>query len=167
MTANIYTECGYTVLNQPYVPQWNRWRNSCDSCNARPVTWDRPTGACESCGGSLTVVFDEAVLDLEVRSARAPRAFLDVTVHHSVPGDGVRLAAAAEHPGAVNREAEAEKRRRYPDGRAPWRVVPSALETHGRLGTSTLKHLRGLARARAQDLPEGGGDSPLASSINK
>ena len=114
---------------------------------------------CGACGGNLTAVLEEAVLDLEVRSARVPRAFLDVTVRHSVPGDASRLSAAAATPGAVNRGAEADKRSRYPDGRAPWRVIPFAVETYGRLGDSALKHLRGLARARAQGLPEGSDDT--------
>ena len=107
------------------------------------------------------------MLDLEVRCARAPRSFLDVTIHHSVPGDGPRLSAAAQHPGAVNREAESEKRRRYPDGRAPCRVVPFALETYGRVGPSALKHLRQLARARAQDLPEGGSDAVASALLQR
>ena len=111
---------------------------------------------CSRCNGQVEVELEEAVLDLEVRSARVPRAFVDVAVHHSVPGDAARLTAAARGGGAVNKEAEAEKRRRYPDGRAPWEVVPFAVETYGRLGAAALKHLRSLARARAQELPERG-----------
>ena len=103
------------------------------------------------------------MLDLEVRSAQVPRAFLDVTVRHSIPGDPERLAAAAAHAGAVNKEAEADKRRRYPDGRAPWRVVPLAFETYGRLGETTLRHLRLLARAQAARLADA--DAEVASQL--
>ena len=65
-------------------------------------------------------------------------------------GGDAQLAAAARGPGAVNRTAELEKRLRYCDGRSPWLVVPFAVETFGRLGVTALKHLRGLARTRAQ-----------------
>ena len=73
----------------------------------------------------------------------------------AVPGSGPRLAQAAAHDGAVNKEAEATKRLRYPDRQAPCRVVPFALETYGRLGRTALLHLRKLARAQAQRLDEG------------
>ena len=108
---------------------------------------------------------EEAILDLEVRSSRVPRLFIDVTVHHSVPGDASRLAAAARCGGTVNREAEAEKKRRYPDGLAPWSVIPFAVETYGRLGIAALAHLRSLARARAQGLPDGGGDVAVTALL--
>ena len=160
--ARIHTECGHAVSTQVYVPQWNRWKTHCASCNIRSVTWADADAPCCRCSGPLEVELEEAVLDLEVRSARVPRAFVDVTVHHSVPGDAARLAAAARGGGTVNKEAEAEKRRRYPDGRAPWEVVPFAVETYGRLGMASLKHLRSLARARAQELPEGGEESASA-----
>ena len=114
-----------------------------------------PGGPCSFCGSALATEREEAVLDLEARSAEVPRLYLDVTVRHAVPGSGPRLARAAALDGAVNREAEADKRSRYPDGRAPWRVVPFALETHGRLGRTALLHLRKLARAQAQRLDEG------------
>ena len=66
---------------------------------------------------------EEALLDLEVRSAWVPKLFLDVTVHHSVPSGGDRLAKAARRNGAVNLEAEHEKEGRYPAARAPHKVV--------------------------------------------
>ena len=113
-------------------------------------------------GGLLDVTLEEAVLDLEVRSARVPGAFLDVTVRHGVPGELVRLTAAARSAGSVCREAEADKRRRYPDGQAPWQVVPFAVETYGRLGVAALKHLRELARARAQSFAESGDEAASA-----
>ncbi len=160
--ARIHAECGHAVNTQVYVPQWNRWKWHCAACNRRGLTWEDAGAPCSTCNGQLEVELEEAVLDLEVRSARVPRAFVDVTVHHSVPGDAARLAAAARSGGAVNREAEAEKRRRYPDGRAPWKVVPFAVETYGRLSTEALKHLRSLARARAQELPEGGEEAASA-----
>ena len=97
-----------------------------------------------------------------VRSAELPRAFYDVTVRHSVPGGADRLAAAAQHPGAVNREAEGDKARRYPDHRSPWRVVPLAAETCGRLGPAALRHLRSLARTQAARLPEDDGEAASA-----
>ena len=93
------------------------------------------------------------MFDQDVRSARVPRALLDVTVRHGVPARG---------PGAVNRTAELEKRLRYSDGRTPWLVLPFAVESFGRLGPMAPKHLRGLARTRAQALPEGGGGSIFA-----
>ena len=89
-----------------------------------------------------------------MRGPDAPRVFVDVTVRHGVPSAGERLARAAARNGAVNNEAEAAKRSRYPDGRAPTRVVPFALETYGRLGRTALLHLRQLARAQAQRLEE-------------
>ena len=138
------------------MPQWNRWKWRCGPCGFHGVTWEPSVAPCVHCGGLLAVELEEAVLDLEVRSARVPRAFVDVTVRHSVPGDAARLAIAAREGGAVCREAEADKKRRYPDGRAPWKVVPFALETHGRIGAAALKHLRLLARGRAQGLAEGG-----------
>ena len=96
------------------------------------------------------------MLDLEVRTAQAPRTFYDVTVRYSVPGDAPRVAAAASRDGAVAKEAEDAKKKRYPDGRTPWRCVPLATETAGRLGKQALKHLRILAKAKAgSELDEG------------
>ena len=59
---------------------------------------------------------------------------MDVTVRYSVPGDARALAAAADGDGAVAAEGEADKRRRYPERRAPWPLLPLAHETAGRLG---------------------------------
>ena len=75
--------------------------------------------------------------------------FFDVTVRYSVPGDADTLRAAAGRDGAVNAAAEGDKRRRYPEGRTPWRMVPLALETAGRHGPAALRHLRSLARDQA------------------
>ena len=105
-----------------------------------------PAGPCSSCNAALKTRREEAKLDLEVRSAQQPRLFLDVTVHHTAPGDTTRLARAADSDGAVNQEAENEKRGRYPPGQTPWKVVPLALETYGRHGKVALKHLRSLAK---------------------
>ena len=70
-------------------------------------------------------------------------------MRYCVPGYADGLTAAAGRGGAVNAAAEADKRRRYPDGRTPWRVVPLATETGGRHGPAALKHLRALARQQA------------------
>ena len=87
--------------------------------------------------------------------------YFDVTVRYSVPGDAAALAAAAGRDGAVNAEAEADKKRRYPSGRAPWGMVPLALETGGRHGQAALRHLRELARGEAALLGEA--DAPAAA----
>ena len=139
------------------MPAWDRfhWQCTGEACGRKGVGFAPPGGPCSFCGSALTTEREEAVLDLEARSAEVPRVFLDITVRHAVPGSGPRLARAAAHDGAVNREAEADKRSRYPDGRAPWRVVPFALESYGRLGRTALLHLRKLARAQAQRLEEG------------
>ena len=60
------------------------------------------------------------------------------------------------------KEAEGDKRRRYPDGHTPFRVVPFAVEHFGRLGQTALKHLRELARERAAHLEEGGDEAASA-----
>ena len=165
--AAIHFECGHTVNTQVYVPQWDRWKTHCSRCQVHSVTWSDAEAPCCRCGGPLVVEREEAILDVEVRSSRVPRLFIDVTVHHSVPGDASRLAAAARCGGTVNREAEAEKKRRYPDGLAPWSVIPFAVETYGRLGTAALAHLRSLARARAQGLPDGGGDVAVTALLQR
>ena len=144
----IHQECGYQVQRQVYVPAWDRFHWRCPACDAHGAAPEPPAGAC-SCGVALNVRREEAVLDLEVQSADSPLLYLDVTVRHSVPGDAARLSAAAGADGAVNAEAEQDKRLRYPAGRAPTRVVPLAMETYGRHGKEALRHLRRLARAQA------------------
>ena len=71
-------------------------------------------------------------------------------MRYCVPGDARALAAAAGRCGAVNAEAEADERRRYPADRAPWGMVP----WRGRHGAAALEHLRSLARAEAALLGE-------------
>ena len=137
------------------MPGWDRFHSHCPTCQARNVQRAAPATPCSTCGTALEVRREEAVLDLEVQSAACPRLFLDVTVRHAVPGSVARLAAAASHDGAVNREAEADKRMRYPDGSTPWKAVPLAVETFGRHGPAALKHLRQLARSQAARLQDG------------
>ena len=102
---------------------------------------------------------EEAILDLEVQSGECPRTFFDVTVRH-LPGNADRLRTASRNDGSVNAEAEADKRSRYPEGVAPWRVVPLAHETCGRVGPSALAHLKKLARAEVAKV---GGDEAWGS----
>ena len=153
---SILGECGYTVARQAHVLQWSRWKWHCSSCSRRGLSWDLPRAPCDACGDPVVSELEEAILDIDARSARVPRLLLDVTVRFGVPGGIAQLAAAARGPGAVNRTAEAEKRLRYPDGRSPWSMVPVAIETFGRIGISALKLLRGLARARAQEIDRDG-----------
>ena len=152
----VFEECGFQTARQVHVPQWDRFRWRCTSaaCGGHGVSPTPPGSSCGACGGALSVEREEAVLDLEARGADVPRLYVDVTVHHAVPGDSDRLARAAATDGAVNLEAEAAKRARYPDGRTPWRVVPFAVETYGRLGRAALLQLRRLARAQAERLGE-------------
>ena len=165
----IHRECGHAVVRQVHVPQWDRWRYHCSTrpaCQHGGVAWAPPTAPCGACGAAVVAAREEAVLDLEVRSAEAPRTFFDVTVRYAVPGDAGRLTAAASRDGAVAREAEEDKRRRYPDGQTPWRAVPLASETGGRLGPAALKHLRKLARKQAARL-EDGGEEAVSSLVQR
>ena len=165
----IHRECGHAVERQVHVPQWDRWRWHCSArpaCQQGGVAWAPPAAACGQCGAALVATREEAVLDLEVRSAEAPRTFFDVTVRYAVPGDAARLGAAAGRDGAVVQEAEEDKRRRYPDGQTPWRAVPLATETGGRHGPTALKHLRKLARKQAARLQEGG-DEAVSSLVQR
>jgi len=154
----IHAECGFQTEREVHVPGWDRWRSHCTSptCTHRGLAYAPPAGLCPECGTRLETKREEAILDLEVRSATVPRLYLDITVHHSVPGDGPRLARAADRDGAVNAEAESEKAGRYPAGRTPWRVVALAQETCGRFGLAALKYLRKLARKQAANLEEHG-----------
>ena len=129
------------------------------ACTAHGLAYAPPAGPCGTCGGALDAKKEEAVLDQEVRSAWVPKLFLDVTVHHGVPSAGVRLAKAARSNSAANLEAEREKECRYPAERAPYKVVPLALETYGRHGQQALNHLRKLARQKAEALDEGGDEA--------
>ena len=61
------------------------------------------------------------------------------------------------------KEAENEKKRRYPDGQTPRRAVPLATETCGRHSREVLTHLKKLARKQADKLEEGGAEA--ASSL--
>jgi hypothetical protein len=163
--AKIHRECGDSVETQVHVPGWDRWRWHCTArpgCAQRGVAWTPLLGPCTACGAPLAAEREEAKLDLEVRSAEAPRTYFDVTVRYAVPGDQGRLRAAAERDGAVAAEAEAEKKRRYPDGQTPWRAVPLATETGGRHGRTALLHLRKLARKQAAKLEEGGDEAASA-----
>ena len=160
--ASIHEECGYTVARQVHCPSETAGSGTAGRATSEG-TWDLPGAPCHHCGASTVFELEEAVLDLDVRSARVPRTLLDVTVRYGVPGGDAQLAAAARGPGAVNRTAEVEKRLRCPDGLTPWSVVPFAVESFGRLGPTALKHLRGLARTRAQALLEGG--EAAASSL--
>ena len=72
-----------------------------------------------------------------------------------MPGSQARLALASRISGSEAKEAEGDKRRRYPDGRPPFRVVPFAVATFGDLSQTALEHLRELARERAAHLEEG------------
>ena len=165
----IHRECGHAVERQVHVPQWDRWRWRCSgapACREHGTSPAPPTTPCAACGAALASEREEAILDLEVRTAEAPRTFLDVTVRYAVPGDRARLAAAAGRDGAVAKEAEDDKCRRYPERQCPWRCVPLATETGGRLGPEALKHLRKLARLQASKLDEGG-DSAASSLVQK
>ena len=108
-----------------------------------------PGGPCSSCGSAIAYDRVEAILDLEIQGPEVPRLFFDVTVRHGVPGCTTRSQLAATANGTVNSEAEADKKERYPGHRCPWRMVPFAVETYGRMGTSALRHLRKLARSQA------------------
>ena len=162
--ASIHRECGHTVERQVSVAGWDRWRWSCGACSSSGFAWALPAGPC-SCGARLEATREEAVLDLQVRSAEAPCTYFDVTVRHGSPGNAQRLLTAASRDGAVCREAEADKRRRYPDGQTPWRVVPLTVEIFGRYGRSSSVHLRKLARTAAVQLGFDGDAEAAASAL--
>ena len=145
----IHKECGYLVRREVPVAAWDRFRTRCAACGATAVSHNRPSDTCV-CGAPVVPIREEAVLDLEVQHPGAPLLYLDVTVRHSVPGDRERLAKAAAANGAINSEAETDKRSRYPRHAGPQHVIPLALETFGRHGTASLKYLRRLARSQAE-----------------
>ena len=65
----------------------------------------------------------------------------------------------------MNAEGEHTKRQRYPDGASPWRAVPLAHETFGRLGRAALTHLRKLAKEQAARLNGEGSDQAVSSLV--
>ena len=163
---HIHRECGFQVDRQVHVPAWDRFPCRCTGagCPQRGLAQTPPAGPCAVCGAGVDSRREEAILDLDVRSPEVPRLLLDVTARHGVPGDEARLKSAADYDGAVNVEAERDKHTRFPAGRAPWRMLPLAVETYGRLGRTALLHLRKLARRRAQGLAEGG-DSAVSCLV--
>ena len=151
---SVHAECGHRTAREVHVPEWDRWRWRCTGCPARGVAWAPPAATCSTCGSARDAQREEALLDLDVRSAQHPRLLLDVTVRHAVPGDAPRATAASSRGGAVAKEAEATKKARYPDGRTPWRCVLLVLETCGRHGQQALQHFRALAKGLAeQEVP--------------
>ena len=74
---------------------------------------------------------EEAVLDLALADTGE---FIDVTVCHPCH------RGSADNDGAAARAAEERQRARYPGGR----LVPAALETHGRAGEPLAAFLRRL-----------------------
>ena len=112
---------------------------------------------------------EEAILDLEVQHVSAPLLYLDVTVRHGVPGDAALLRAAASSDGAIASRGEGDKRRRYPSDGVPFKCVPLAAETYGRLGSAALKHLRWLAKGYASAASESGigGEWPVHAQMQR
>ena len=86
-----------------------------------------------------------AVLDLRLESPPdEPLVYCDVVVAHP-KARGVAAAAAASD-GAAAARAEADKHRRYPDGRVPLgRLVPLAVEPYGRWGDEALRLFKAAA----------------------
>ena len=149
---DIHKECGYATARQVHVPAWDRLKRLCRAAACERVGLAvRGAGAevCAACGAATAEETEEAILDLEVSSASCPRLFFDVTVRHSVPGNAERHRTASRQDGVVAAEAETDKRARYPEGVAPWRALPLAHETYGRLGPCAVRHLKLLAREEA------------------
>ena len=85
------------------------------------------------------------MLDLHLESPPdEPLVYCDVVVAHP-KAQGVAAAAAASD-GAAAARAEADKHRRYPDGRVPLgRLVPLAVEPYGRWGDEALRLFKAAA----------------------
>jgi len=167
--GRIHLECGYAVESQVHEPAWDRFHWRCVRCCPRPLrrctspacqacglAWEPPRAPCTLCGSALEVVREEAVLDLEVRSAEVPKRFLDVTVRHPAGTEAGALQRAAREAGATNARAEADKQDRYRADRCVHAMVPLAVETFGRHGHAALAYLRKLARKHAAQLDDGG-----------
>ena len=77
--VSIHEECGYTVARHVHIPEPIRWKSHCGPCNSRGITWDLPGAPCDVCGASTELELEEAIPDLDARSARVPRALLDAT----------------------------------------------------------------------------------------
>ena len=85
---------------------------------------------------------DESRMDLVVAlPAAAQTQQVDVTVVAPTTVEMLRRASAEVQPGAAARAAAAHKRRVYSETK----VIPAAVETHGRCGEDFLTFLRGLA----------------------
>ena len=162
----IHRECKQRVDRQVRVPGWDRFNFEC-SCGRKGTTLS-PTTVCPSCGARTDVTREEAILDLEVQGVGSPVLYFDVTVHNGTPGNVDRLtAAAAGRDGAVNTEAERTKRARYPDRATPWKAVPLAHKTFGRLGTSAFAHLCKLAKEQASRLDCEGSSYAVSALVQR
>ena len=70
------------------------------------------------------------------------------------------LDQASANDGVVCRDAERRKHARYPAQQAPWRMVPVAFETFGRLGSEGYFYRRKLARRASEQAGNDGGFAP-------
>ena len=164
LLEEIHKQCGFSTDKEVYVAAWDRWAWRCASpvCEAKGVAPSRRLGPCPACGGHVVTTREAAVLDLEVRSHDVHRLLFDVTVVHTVQANAVLLAQASGADGVVCRDAERRKHARYRPEQAPWRMVPVAFKSYGRLGSESYLYLKKLARKTSV---LAGGDGVVAPSL--
>jgi hypothetical protein len=88
----------------------------------------------------------QAILDI-LTTGPAHHSFVDLSVT-ATTADALRLPSRALNDGQAARQREAEKRHRY---RHHPRLIPFALETHGRWGPTAEAWIRTLAPTAAEE----------------
>ena len=112
-----------TFRSQVFVSQLSRWKMHCANCNSPCIIWVPTQPPRATCARPLDMSLGEVILDKEFRANSCQRAYIDVTVRHSVPRDLRRLAMAARTGSTVKAQAEISKRQRDLASSAPERGV--------------------------------------------
>ena len=136
------------VARHDRIRNWEA--NAEKSCRGiRPETeqrvpqWDRVN--------PRTNLLERAVLDVATRSpSTGELVYLDVRVACELSADPERMRARARRDGAAASAGAADKRLRYPEGRAPGALVPFVVECGGRPSDEAAAWMRALGAAASE-----------------
>ena len=75
VVERIHLECGFQTAREVHVPAWDcfHWKCTAELCARKGVAYAPLGSPCPFWGSARTTEREEAILDLEARSAELPR----------------------------------------------------------------------------------------------